>query len=357
MRLSIVTALLVGSSLAAPHHEKGLSLNTLAQRRGKLWFGTAADIPHTAETTDTAYLDILKKQFGEMTPANALKFLFTEPEQNKFNFSDGDYFMDLARHTGKSVRCHNLVWATQVSDFVTTGNWTAETLIPVMRNHIFKTVKHFGDRCYSWDVVNEAFNSDGSFSSSIWYDTIGEEYVYLAFKFAQQALKEVHANKVKLYYNDYGIESPGPKVDAVLKLVKELRKRHIRIDGVGLEAHFMVGGTPSLADQVATQKAFIKADLDVAMTELDIRFAQEPFYTAEAQRQQAQDYYVSVSSCLLSGRRCVGVVVWDFYDKYSWVPYSFEGQGGATLFNDTLEAKPAYYAVADALMGKPCSVC
>ncbi|KAL4898782.1 glycoside hydrolase superfamily [Aspergillus ambiguus] len=359
MRFSIAAAtLLVSLTVAAPSdHGRRFSLDTLAKRQGKHWFGTAADIPHTAETTDATYLNILKTQFGEMTPANALKFMYTEQGPNQFNFTDGDYFMDLARRTGKTVRCHNLIWASQVSDFVTSGNWTAETLIPVMRNHIFKTVQHFGNRCYSWDVVNEALNSDGSFSSGVWYDTIGEEYIYLAFKFAQEALAEIHANKVKLYYNDYGIENPGPKADAVLKLVKELRKRHIRIDGIGLEAHFIVGQTPSLADQVATQKAYIKADLDVAITELDIRFSQAPFYTAEAQRQQAQDYYTSTLSCLKSGPRCIGIVVWDFDDKYSWVPYTFEGQGGATLFNDTLQAKPAYYAVADALMGKPCSVC
>lgn len=265
--------------------------------------------------------------------------------------------MDLAKHNKQAVRCHNLVWASQVSDWVLNGNWTKETLIPVMRNHIFKTVQHFGKRCHSWDVVNEAFNGDGTFSSSIWYDTIGEEYIYLAFQFAQQALAEIHAHKVKLYYNDYGIENPGPKVDAVLKLAKELRRRRIRIDGVGLEAHFIVGSTPSLEDQLATQRAYIKAGLDVTMTELDIRFAEEPFYTAEAQRQQAQDYYTSIQACMLAGRGCIGVVVWDFWDKYSWVPYSFEGQGGATLYNDTLEAKPAYYAVVDALKGKPCSVC
>lgn len=81
MRFSIVATALLASAdaaLAAPHHPgKGDNLNALAQRRGKLWFGTAADIPHTPETTHAGYLDILKTQFGEVTPANALKVLST----------------------------------------------------------------------------------------------------------------------------------------------------------------------------------------------------------------------------------------------------------------------------------------
>ncbi|EPS25816.1 putative endo-beta-1,4-xylanase [Penicillium oxalicum 114-2] len=357
----MVAALLAGASQAAPHSPSGnghnVDLNKLAQRRGLHWFGTAADIPGTAETTDAAYLKVLRKNFGEVTPANAMKFMYTEPQQDVFNFTAADEFLDVAGRHGAKIRCHNLVWASQVSDFVTSKTWTAEALTSVMKNHIYKTVQHFGKRCYSWDVVNEAINGDGSFSPSVWYNTIGEEYFYLAFKFAQEALAEIGAHDVKLYYNDYGIENQGTKSAAVLKLVKQLRSRGLRIDGVGLESHFIVGETPSLADQVATKKAYIQADLEVAVTELDIRFAQTPYYTAAVQKQQAQDYYTSVMSCLNVGPRCIGVVVWDFDDAYSWVPGAFAGQGGACLFNETLEAKPAFYAVVDALEGKTCSVC
>lgn len=283
--------------------------------------------------------------------------MYTEPTLNGFNFTEGDEFLAVAEKYDARVRCHNLVWVSEVSDFVTSTTWTAEELTQIMKNHIFKTVQHFGRRCYSWDVVNEALNGDGTFSSSVWYDTIGEEYFYLAFQFAQEALAEIGANDVKLYYNDYGIENPGTKVEAVLGLVNNLRERRIRIDGVGLESHFIVGETPSLADQLSTKQEYIKANLDVVMTELDIRFAEAPFYTASAQQQQAADYYTSVASCMKAGPRCVGMVVWDFDDVYSWVPSAFAGQGGACLFNNTLEAKPAYYAVAEALQGKPCTVC
>jgi endo-1,4-beta-xylanase len=283
--------------------------------------------------------------------------MYTEPGQNQYNYTEGDYIVRLAEENGQAVRCHNLVWNNELSNFVNQGTWNAQTLTQVLKNHIFNVVQHFGKRCYSWDVVNEALNGDGTFSSSIWYDTIGEEYFFLAFQYAMDALAQIGAHEVKLYYNDYGIENPGAKVNATIDLVHQLRKRGIRIDGVGLESHFIVGETPSLAQQVATKQLFIQNDLDLVMTELDIRFAEVPYYTAAVLQQQAQDYYTSVQSCLHAGPRCRGIVVWDFDDAYSWVPSTFAGQGAACLFNDTLEAKPAYFAVADALEGKPCSVC
>ena len=90
--------------------------------------------------------------------------------------------------------------------------------------------------------MNEAFSDEpaGSYASNIWYDTIGKNYVPLAFAAAQKAVKK-NGLKVKLYYNDYNIEFPGNKSTAAQNLVKELKGRGIQIDGVGLESHFIVG--------------------------------------------------------------------------------------------------------------------
>ena len=71
-------------------------------------------------------------------------------------------------------------------------NWTNETLSAVLRSHVTTLVEHFGDRCAAWDVVNEAFSDDpaGSYASNVWYDTIGKEYVAMAFDAATKAVKK-----------------------------------------------------------------------------------------------------------------------------------------------------------------------
>lgn len=187
------------------------------------------------------------------------------------------------------------------------------------------------------------------------FDTIGPEYFFLAYQFAQEAV-EATGKDIKLYYNDFGIEDTGNKTQAVYALIKEMQSRGIRIDGVGLESHFEVGGTPSLAEQVAAKQGYVSLGLEVAVTELDIRFVEANSTNATGFALQAQNYYDTVSSCVQT-KGCVGVTVWDFDDQYSWIPATFEGQGAADLYNADFTRKPAYYAVGDALQGLPCSVC
>ncbi|OAP56398.1 glycosyl hydrolase family 10 [Fonsecaea erecta] len=334
-------------------------LNDLAQAAGKLWFGSATDQPGTGEDTNILYQEILNDThiFGQITPANMMKFQLSEPEPGIFNFTGGDINVALAQDHGKYLRCHNLVWVSQVSDWVLDGNWTADGLTAVMKNHIQTMIAHFGGACYSWDVVNEAIAANGSFAESIWFDVIGPEYFFLAYQFAQEAVDALPAGtrKPKLYYNDFGIES-GNKSVAVLGLIQQLRNQGLRIDGVGLESHFVVGETPSLEDQIATKQAYIAAGVEVAITELDIRFEQANLTNATAFALQAEEYYNSTASCV-QVEGCVGITVWDFDDQYSWIPSSFPGQGLADLYNADFRRKPAYYAVGEALQGVPCTVC
>jgi endo-1,4-beta-xylanase len=189
-----------------------------------------------------------------------------------------------------------------------------------------------------------------------WYDTIGSEYFFLAYQFAQEAV-EATGKDIKLYYNDYGLENAGNKTTAAYNLVKELQARHIKIDGVGLESHFEVGLTPSVQQQVEAKQGFLDLGIDVAITELDVRFTAAPYYTAAGEATQAQNYYDSVVSCMQVGNGCIGITVWDWDDSYSWVPSAFPGQSGADLYNTTLQRKPAYYAVGEAIKGKPCTYC
>lgn len=101
------------TTIKATATAKNYGLNDAAKAAGKLFFGTAADIPGTGETTDKYYLKEFnnKHDFGEATPANIMKFVYTEPQQGVFNFTGGDDFIELAKQSGKLVRCHNLIWS------------------------------------------------------------------------------------------------------------------------------------------------------------------------------------------------------------------------------------------------------
>ena len=216
-----------------------------------------------------------------------------------------------------------------------------------MENHITKTVQHYGDNCYSWDVVNEALNQDGSFSSDIFYQTIGAAYVPLAFQYARAAVNSF-GGSVKLFYNDHNIEYPGTKNIAAVQLVETILSYGDNIDGVGFESHFIVGEAPSAASQEQAMAGFTALGMDIHQTEIDVRFQTLPPSDADL-AQQASDYANTVEACM-NTPLCRGMTVWDFDDKYSWIPQTFSGQGDADLYWADLTRKPAFDAVYSAII-------
>jgi endo-1,4-beta-xylanase len=80
-----------------------------------------------------------------------------------------------------------------------------------------------------------------------------------------------------------------------------------------------IGSTPSLDAQIENMKAFAALDVDIAITELDIRL-DEPETTANL-AQQSLDYEGTVGACM-QVKECIGITVWDFYDPvgFSSVP-------------------------------------
>jgi endo-1,4-beta-xylanase len=172
---------------------------------------------------------------------------------------------------------------------------------------------HYKGQCYAWDVVNEALESDGSFRESVFFKTIGESYIKIAFDIAAAADPDV-----KLYYNDFSIENPGPKATGALNIVKSLKASGTKIDGVGLQAHFIVGSTPSKAVQIKNLESFTALGVEVAYTELDIRMTLPS--TPDLDAQQTTDYQDTVAACV-QVTNCIGVTVWDFSDKVESVAF------------------------------------
>ncbi|MEU0597057.1 endo-1,4-beta-xylanase [Streptomyces sp. NPDC006393] len=328
----------VATGPAAQAHERTPSLADLAHRQGR-YFGSATDNP---ELTDSAYTKILGSEFDMITPGNGMKWENTEPQQGVFDWSKGDEIVKLARANHQQVRAHTLVWHSQLPAWLTSREWTPSELRAVLKKHITAEVRHYRGKVYSWDVVNEAFNEDGTYRDTIWYKTLGPGYIADALRWAHEA--DPHA---KLYLNDYNIEAVGPKSDAYYNLVKQLKAEHVPLDGVGFQTHLALqyGYPTTIEDNL---RRFSRLGLDTALTEVDVRM-QLPA-TDEKLAEQAT-WYGDLTRACLAVRRCVGVTVWDFTDKYSWIPGVFAGEGAALPWDEQLRPKPAYQALRDALGG------
>ncbi|PAV18017.1 glycoside hydrolase family 10 [Pyrrhoderma noxium] len=309
-------------------------LNSIAKSAGKLYFGSATDNP---ELTDTAYVAVLSNssEFGQITPGNSMKWDATEPSQGQFSFTGGQQIVDLAQGNGQILRGHNCVWYSQLPSWVSSGTWTTDELTEVIQTHCGTIVGHWAD---SWDVVNEPFNDDGTWRTDVFFNTLGQDYVSIALNAARKA-----DAATKLYINDYNIEGSGSKATAMLNLVKQLKSDGVPIDGIGFQCHFIVGEIPSSFQ--SNLEAFTALGVEVAITELDIRMTLPS--TDALLQQQKSDYESVVAACnAVSG--CVGITIWDYTDKYSWVPSTFSGQGAACPWDENLEKKPAYDGITAA---------
>lgn len=192
---------------------------------------------------------------------------------------------------------------THIQTQVSSGSWTNATLTAVIQAHIASEVGHYKGQCYAWDVVNEALDDSGGYRTSVFYNTMGFYYIPLAFAAAAAA-----DPSAKLYYNDYNIEYAGTKATNAVSLVQQVQAYGAKIDGVGLQGHFIVGSTPSQASLLAQINTYAALGVEVAYTEVDVRFSSLP-ETAAGLAQQATDYGSVTSACLASSA-CIGITVW-----------------------------------------------
>jgi GH35 family endo-1,4-beta-xylanase len=115
-----------------------------------------------------------------------------------------------------------------------------------------------------------------------------------------------HPHPFTSQINDYNIEGLGAKSTGMYNLVKDLKSRGIPIDGIGIQAHLIVGSVPTTLQQNIEQ--FTSLGVEVALTELDIRMDLPA--TQDKLEQQQKDYQTVIGACM-AVKGCVGVTIWD----------------------------------------------
>jgi endo-1,4-beta-xylanase len=290
---------------------------------------------------DSTYRSAFLEHFGSLTPENELKMDFVEQKRGQFSFAAADQLIDLAITHHKQVRGHVLVWGQALPDWVTSPSvpWTASSLRAVMKQYITRVMQHFGSRIKTWDVVNEAFTAEGTLVPNLWYSVIGPSYIADAFRFAHEA--DPHAS---LFYNDWGMEWPGAKLNAVLSLVSQLRRDGVRIDGIGLQDHVSLESFPTQAQFHSSLAQIAAAGLKVEITEMTVSTAGFSGTKAQALALQAEIYRAHATACW-DVEACSRLTVWGVYDGVTYLGPA----ASPVLFNAKFRAKPAYGAVVSAL--------
>lgn len=216
---------------------------------------------------------LLNLHFSSISPENGLKWGPVHPKEGEYKFEFGDAYVALGEKMGAFTIGHTLVWHQQTPAWVFENQageaLTQAQLLERMEDHIATVVGRYKGRIDGWDVVNEAFEDDGSWRKTKWYTIIGKDFVKAAFRKAHEA-----DPNVALYYNDYNVWIPE-KRKAILALAKELKAEGIRIDGIGMQGHYRLN-SPGL-DLI--EQAIIdihEAGFEVHVTELDVDVLPRP---------------------------------------------------------------------------------
>lgn len=307
----------------------------------------------------TSHWDNIVKNFDWVVAENCMKCEVIHPQEGVYDFTLADKFVDKALASGLKVMGHCLIWHSQCAPWFhkdKDGNLVSkEVLKKRMKEHITTIMSHFKGRVSAWDVVNEAFEDDGSRRKSLFWQILGDDFLPLAFQYAHEA-----DPTAELYYNDYSMNKPE-KVQSVVDFFRPLIAQGMPITAIGMQGHMIL--EDNVDNSVIKQydhsiKTIATLGLPAFFSELDLSVLPNPYgfsganvsdrftYTPDKdpyrdgltkeQEQKMTQYWVDFYKMLLDNKEHIlRVGFWCANDANSWRnDFPIRGRMDyATLFN------------------------
>jgi endo-1,4-beta-xylanase len=320
---------------------KGFTQDTTLQSAAPFRFGAA--INTTLLRNNATYRALVAKEYNSITPENVMKWGTIHPSANGYNFENGDSLVNFAAQTGKRVHGHTLVWHQSLPNWVNNFAGDSTAWENLLKTHIQTVVAHYKGKLASWDVVNEAFNDDGTLRNTIWLQHLGSNYIARCFQYARQADPDV-----LLFYNEYGHEYSVAKLNAVAALMGSFKANGIPVDGVGLQMHMNKNtNINSLSNAINVMAA---TGLKVHISELDIAMNPENnqslTYTAAIAQAQADKYRAVMFAYLaVPVAQRYGVTTWNVSDADTWITGTYARPDWPLPFDNNYQKKQAYYSI------------
>ena len=318
----------------------------------------------------TSNWDIITQNFNYVVAENCMKCEVIHPKEGVYDFTLADKFVDKAKAAGMKVLGHCLIWHSQCAPWFhydEQGNLvSAEVLKKRMREHIYTIVNHFRGRVDAWDVVNEAFEDDGTPRKSLFYQILGTDYIPLAFQYAHEA-----DSNVELYYNDFSMNKAS-KVEGVCRFFRPLIQQGLPITAIGMQGHLILEDNNYVQEYEHSIQTIVATGVHTFFSELDISVLPNPFgfsganvadrfaYRPEMdpyrngltkqQEKKVEDFWVSFYQMLLRHHQDIlRVNFWCLNDANSWRnDFPIKGRTDyATLFDRQNQRKPFVQKLID----------
>ena len=301
-------------------------------------------------SNNAQYASLVAEQCNILVPENALKWQALRPAPDKFDFHGADTILAFAQAHDQRVRGHNLCWHEALPAWFA-ATVTKDNAQQFLTEHIRTVAGRYAGKLQSWDVVNEAIDPKSGRADNLrkspWLDTIGPDYLDIAFRTARQA-----DPTVLLTYNDYGIELDTPdqtaKRDAVMSLVRGMKARGAPIDAVGVQSHLDASaGLPGSGLQKFVRELH-GMGLQVFVTELDVN-DRKLTSSVEERDLAVASIYLNYLTMMLAEPNVHVALTWGITNRYTWLrgpKYGrTDGQPNRPLpFDADCNPTPAFFA-------------
>ena len=304
----------------------------------------------TGELADPAFAALLVRQVSQLTPEWEMKMEYILKDDGGFRFDAPDAIAAFARQHGMQLFGHNLVWYAQSPIAFERIDGSGKAFADAYRNYILAVAGRYRGQARGWDVVNEPVTEAGELRDCLWRRNLGADYIRLAFEHAAEA-----DPGAALLLNDYNLESRPQKRAGFLRVAEGLLKAGAPLKGLGTQSHLSANlpagqFAAALRDLAGLGLPIHVSELDVSLNRAGGLFASR----SDLEAAQARLYAEAAEAFMaLPEHQRFGFTLWGLRDRDSWLRSDKENPrpppDAPLLFDDLGQAKPAFWAVADAL--------
>lgn len=286
------------------------------------------------------YQELAVGQFNSVTPENSFKPNALHPGPNDYAWDEADQLAAFCRQHGQRLHGHTLLWHQALPGWLWAFRGTTAQWEELFKAHIQTICRHFRGQVASWDVVNEAFEADGTLRNTLWKQHLGSSYLEKAFRYAHEA-----DPAALLFYNDYDLDSNPVKRRAVLSWLATMRQRGVPVHGLGVQLHISILN-PENSQIAEALHELQQTGLPIHLSEVDVSVNPlgkpvEP--TPELLQRQADKLAFVVRTYQeLPRAQQYGITFWGISDRHTWIRSYFHRDDYPLLFDDSYQPKPAY---------------
>ncbi len=312
----------------------------------------------TGQFDDPQFVDILSRNFSQLTPEWEMKMEAILKDDGGFDFTRPDAIAAFAAGHGLRLHGHTLIWYAQNPPAFEHISGSGQPFADAYRNYILAVAGRYHGHVVGWDVVNEAINENGEGERDcLWSRNLGPDYAALAFRHAREAEPDA-----PLFLNDYFLDTMPNKRRSFLRMAERILKSGAPLTGLATQTHVSIHMPPgaikaAIRDLAGFGLPIHLSELDVSTrNEEGIKGALDMTPLPERLARQARVVHEAADAfAALPAHQRYAFTIWGVRDKDSWLrrpPNAGDGTDKPLLFDDDGRPKPAARALVDAIAGR-----